>query len=38
VRDYAVQAGDIFYIKEKETREMGVYDPNYYQQELRRFD
>jgi hypothetical protein len=39
VRDYAVQAGDILYIKEKDTREeMGLYDPSYYQQEMRRFD
>ena len=34
VKDYAVEAGDTFEIKEK--REVRVDDPEYYDQEMRR--
>jgi hypothetical protein len=39
VKDYAVEAGDTFEIKEKDTREVHVVradDPEYYEQEMRR--
>ena len=37
VKDYAVEAGDTFEIKDKkDTREVRVDDPEYYDQEMRR--